>query len=57
MSWGKIYETSNWGILASYINIGFNKTFAFISEQVDFFISSARITIDTILEQIDRTNY
>jgi len=57
MSWGKVYETSNWGKLENYIHIGFNKVFAIISEQVDLFISSISIQVDTILESIDRTNY
>lgn len=57
MSWGKVYETSNWGNVQSFIHIGFNKVLAFISEQVDIFISSINLNISTILESIDRTNY
>tara|TARA_Y100000114_G_scaffold36527_1_gene32035 strand:- start:392 stop:565 length:174 start_codon:yes stop_codon:yes gene_type:complete len=57
MSYGKIYETTYWGELPSYIFLGFNKTLAFISEQVDLFISTIKLKIDTILETIDRTNY
>ena len=57
MSYGKIYETTSWGELPSYIFLGFNKTLAFISEQVDLFISTIKLKIDTILETIDRTNY
>jgi len=57
MSWGKVYETSNWGNIQSFIHIGFNKVLAFISEQVDVFISSINLKISTILESIDRTNY
>ena len=57
MSYGKIYETTYWGELPSYIFLGFNKTLAFISEQVDLFISTIKLKIDTILETKDRTNY
>tara|TARA_B100002019_G_C20904156_1_gene419553 strand:+ start:370 stop:546 length:177 start_codon:yes stop_codon:yes gene_type:complete len=57
MSYGKVYETSFWGILPVYIFLGFNKTLAFISQTAQFFISTINITIDTILETIDRTNY
>ena len=28
MSWGKIYETTNWGRIQSFIHIGFNKAAA-----------------------------
>mgnify|MGYP003153226993 FL=1 len=57
MSYGKVYETSWWGNLPVYIFLGFNKTLAFISQTAQFFISTINITIDTILETIDRTNY
>ena len=57
MSYGKVYETSWWGDLPSIIFLGFNKAFAFITEQVDLFISTIKLKIDTILETIDRTNY
>ena len=57
MSYGKVYETSWWGNLPALIFLGFNKTLAFISEQVDLFISTIKLKIDTILETIDRTNY
>ena len=57
MSYGKIYETTYWGILPEYIFLGFNKTLAFISQSARFFISTIKVTIDTILETIDRTNY
>lgn len=57
MSWGKVYETSNWGNIQDFIHIGFNRVLAFISQQVDVFISSIKLKISTVLEQIDRTNY
>ena len=57
MSYGKIYETTYWVILPEYIFLGFNKTLAFISQSARFFISTIKVTIDTILETIDRTNY
>lgn len=57
MSYGKVYETSWWGDLPSITFLGFNKAFAFITEQVDLFISTIKLKIDTILETIDRTNY
>ena len=40
MSYGKVYETSFWGDLPSIIFLGFNKAYAFISEQTDLFIST-----------------
>jgi len=57
MSYGKVYETSWWGNLPALIFLGFNKALAFLSETAQFFISTINITIDTILETIDRTNY
>tara|TARA_R100001443_G_scaffold90614_1_gene97118 strand:+ start:313 stop:486 length:174 start_codon:yes stop_codon:yes gene_type:complete len=57
MSYGKVYETSWWGNLPAIIFLGFNKAYAFITEQIDLFISTVKIKIDTILETIDRTNY
>lgn len=57
MSYGKVYETSWWGNLPAIIFLGFNKAYAFITEQIDLFISTVKLKIDTILETIDRTNY
>jgi len=53
MSWGKIYETTSWGLLVSYIHIGFNRASALAAAAVTILIDSVNILIDTITNRIN----
>jgi len=53
MSWGKVYETTSWGLLVSYIHIGFNRAAAFGTAVVTILIDSVNILIDTITNRIN----
>jgi hypothetical protein len=53
MSWGKIYETTSWGLLASYVHIGFNKAAALAAAAVIILIDSINILIDSITNRIN----
>lgn len=60
MSWGKIYETSHWGCYPTFMNIGFNKINAIsvcISDYIARFTTNTRVTIDSIIQTIDRTEF
>ena len=50
MSWGKVYETMNFGELIAEIHLGFNKAFALAS---NIFIDSVNIFIDSITKRIN----
>jgi len=45
MSWGKVYETTNFGELASYIHLGFNKA---LTSTISLFIDNINVLIDSI---------
>lgn len=53
MSWGKIYETSNWGKIESYIHIGFNKAAALATVIVSILIDNTNILIDSITNRLN----
>jgi hypothetical protein len=53
MSWGKIYETTNWGRIQSFIHIGFNKAAALTASAVTILIDSVNILIDSITNRIN----
>lgn len=60
MSWGKIYETSHWGCYPTFMNIGFNKINAIsvcISDYIARFTTNTKVTIDSIIQTIDRTEF
>jgi hypothetical protein len=50
MSWGKVYETTNFGELIAEIHLGFNKALAFTS---NIFIDSINILIDSINNRLN----
>jgi len=50
MSWGKVYETTNFGELIAEIHLGFNKALALGS---NIFIDSINVLIDTINKRIN----
>ena len=50
MSWGKVYETTNFGELIAEIHLGFNKALALGS---NVFIDSVNILIDSINKRIN----
>lgn len=50
MSWGKVYETTNFGELISEIHLGFNKSLAIAT---NIFIDSINIFIDNINKRIN----
>lgn len=50
MSWGKVYETTNFGELVTYIHLGFNKALALSS---NIFIDSINILVDSITKRIN----
>lgn len=50
MSWGKVYETTNFGELISEIHLGFNKALAITT---NIFIDSVNILIDNINKRIN----
>ena len=53
MSWGKIYETTNWGKIESFIHIGFNKAAALATVAVTIIIDSVNILRDSITNRIN----
>ncbi len=56
MSWGEVYKTTNFGLLPSYIHLGFNKAFALATETFSGFIDSVQIYIDSILTRISKSS-
>jgi len=53
MSWGKIYETTSWGEIVSYIHIGFNKAAALATLAITLLIDNANIFIDSITNRLN----
>jgi len=53
MSWGKIYETSHWGNIQSFIHIGFNKAAALATAIITILIDNTNILIDSITNRLN----
>jgi len=49
MSWGKVYETTNFGELLSYIHLGFNKA---LTTAISLLVDNVNVLIDSITHRI-----